>query len=307
MHFYEKIGGIMDDIKTVLHQLKLIHEMGQIKGKYKDIPIEAYHDPECPGVSSSTLSAIHKGIPYFLSRVSKGKTDAMVMGSAIHDAILLPDLFAKKYVPEPEDKNLRSTAGKESYRIFLKVYEDRIKNEGLTILKRDKWEQIIKMREKVLSHPVIANALRMGEKEVTYFCQHEETGLLRKCRTDLVLEEQGIILDLKTTTDCSKNAFSKEIAKYGYDRTAAYYCDILRDLYGKDFLFGFIAIEKEEPYNVGLYLLGSKSMVTGKSLYLQDLLLYREFLSMEKTEVNERALSFESIEIPDWAHHLEAR
>lgn len=71
------------------------------------------------------------------------------------------------------------------------------------------------------------------------------------CRSKLDFlpdDDQLPIIDYKSTTDASPEAFSRQIASLGYDIQASFYQRGVKAELGQDRLFIFIAQEKEPPY-----------------------------------------------------------
>lgn len=97
--------------------------------------------------------------------------------------------------------------------------------------------------------------------------------LLMKCRPDCISNDGRVVLDLKTTDDVSAIGFGKTIAQRRYHVQAAWYLDILFELYGNDApkQFAFIAAQKTRPYDVGVHFLTVEQIELGRRLYQRDL------------------------------------
>jgi len=261
---------------------------------YYDLPAEVYHHPLCPGTSASKLALIHKSYTYYKYKSEHPeRSPALDFGCALHDAILLPEVFNRQYVKKI-DCDKRTNAGKEIYKNFC---DD---SRGKTILDQKDYDKVLAMRERVMSVETCRRMLK-GRAEVSMFWIDQETGIQCKGRMDLYRDD-GIILDIKTTQNSSKKAFSKSIVDYGYDRSGAFYLDGITTITGNTHnVFAYIAIEKEPPYELGLYILGQRSIDNGRLLYKKDLQKYMEGLEMAELEI-ENSLTFEVINVPDWAY-----
>ena len=71
-------------------------------------------------------------------RIRNEPTPAMIMGSAVHSAVLEPDLFPTEYVMGPQGLNMRTNAGKAEFAAFeaasqLRGLQDQLLN-GVAIL-----------------------------------------------------------------------------------------------------------------------------------------------------------------------------
>jgi hypothetical protein len=122
-----------------------------------------YHGSK--GVSKSHLDAINRGDRYYWHRYlnpdrePEEQSPALIMGSAIHSAVLEPDLFPSEYVMAPTDINRRTNVGKEAYAAFEKA------NAGKTVLDPDDYSTCIAVRDAVHNHPVASGLLQRGKAE----------------------------------------------------------------------------------------------------------------------------------------------
>jgi exodeoxyribonuclease VIII len=296
----ETING--KELSIIKEGVKAFESMGKpIRWGVSGVPNHVYHDPECPGISSSKLGLIARSIKYFEYSIQHPISSAALgFGSALHDSILLPDLFKGDYVcGEKFDK--RTKTGKEAFDNFSKQHE------GKKILDPDDYQKILDMRESVMSNTACANLFSKGVPEVSYWWTDEESGFLCKCRTDWIREDLNLVIDIKTTTDSTKLGFAKSIAYWDYDRSAAFYLAGMKAIYGRDFNFAYIAIEKEPPYELGLFILGQRSIETGAVLYKRALQKYKDYT--EKSDLD-KALDeqdFITIDMPEWSHNADTR
>ena len=117
--------------------------------------------------SNSDLSNINKGaaIVEWNSAVKGEGSDAAIIGTALHSAILEPEEFAKCYVKIP-NFDARSKAGKEAKESFRFTLD----SSGKIALSHDDYTMVITMRDSMLAHPVISKLLTSkGESEVSIF------------------------------------------------------------------------------------------------------------------------------------------
>lgn len=211
--------------------------------------IKDYH--QHPAISKSHLDAINVSPLHYWSRyVDPNRapvvpTPAMEFGSAVHMAVLEPELFEQSYRQAPA-LNRTTKAGKEAWAEAA--------SEGHQLLKPEEWERISAMRQRILAHSAANKALNApGQAESTFIAQDPSTGLQVKCRPDY-LTECGWVVDLKTTQDASIKGFQRTIANYRYHVQAAFYLSVLRAadiIRPKGFIF--IAVEKTYPYAVQLF------------------------------------------------------
>jgi len=131
-----------------------------------------------------------------------------------------------------------------------------------------------------------------------------QTGVLCRCRPDY-WRHDGIIVDLKTARDASRDGFSKSIDGWRYDVQAAYYIDGIaraRAAGGIDMpaprAFVFIAAEKAAPYGVAVYNIDAQSIAIGRREYREDLDIYAECSATG--EWPGYGDKIQSISLPEW-------
>jgi len=264
-------------------------------GTYKDLSNNDYHS--APGISKSGLDLIAKCPAMYKRRYIDGiasePTPAMILGSAVHTATLEPDKFADEFVCAPEI-NRRTKAGKAEWE---QLQAD---NEDKTVLSAADHATAIAMAEAVKSHPVAGNILADGEAETSIFHHDERTGELVKVRPDWIVED--CLVDLKTTQDCSIDAFSKACLNFRYYVQSAMYMDIVTAQTGRNINnFIFIVVEKVEPYNVSVYVADNDMIAFGREEYRKDLESYAECkASGSWPGYNENQIT--TISLPGWAY-----
>lgn len=214
-----------------------------------------------PGISKSHLDAISGASPRHYwhkylnpDREPEVSTPAKIMGSAVHAAILEPDLFPTLVVASP-GFDRRTKNGKAGYEEFYGQHAGKI------VLEPDDYETCIKVRDAVHTHPVASGLLKNGRAEQSFFAIDPDTGELVKCRTDYMHDSGAMIVDVKTTDDASPNGFGKSAANYRYIIQTAWYHRVLDCAFGEhpeNWLF--LAVEKEPPFAVGIYFTESDAV-----------------------------------------------
>lgn len=195
------------------------------------------------GYSSTQIRLVQRGglgaLDWYKNAPSKEtKQGALLIGTAIHSAILEPECFEKQYLCAPE-VDLRTKDGKHS----LAEFESQAVSNNQIVLKKDEFEQIELMRDSALAHPLVAELLENGEPELSIFYRTEK-GTLLKIRPDWLGLYSGVpfILDVKTTDDV--HDFGKSVDKFGYHLQAAFYRIIAQKVFNLDIDFLFCAIGK---------------------------------------------------------------
>lgn len=231
---------------------------------------DAYHSGL--GVSKSHLDAIAGKSPlhYYAkyldpNRERQEPTAAMIMGSAVHSAVLEPDLFPTEYVQAPQGINKRTNAGKEEYAAFERA------NAKKTVLDVEDYATCLAIRDAVYRHPVAGGLLTGGKAEQSFYGIDKETGELMKCRTDYLHDSGAMIVDLKTTEDASPAGFGKSAANFRYPIQTSWYNGVLDAAFGEhpqDWVF--LAVEKKPPYAVGIYFMEPDQVIRAEIAARRD-------------------------------------
>ncbi len=221
--------------ENILNALIAKERDGTLHGAFDSIPIEIYHHPRCPGVSSTRIKAIvatsfkHAALKPFES------TPEMIFGTAFHAYMEAESEFAAKY----------SVGKMDPVRTYLAF---------------DDLYRIKKMADNVRNHPVAKDLVAGSTAEWTFFALDPLSGVLRKCRPDLF--KDLTIADYKSCFDASPKVFSYQAKKLMYRISAQYYLDVARCASGRDFNeFKFIAVESQGLHEVAVYPVDDRSMI----------------------------------------------
>jgi exodeoxyribonuclease VIII len=196
-----------------------------------------------------------KSYKYFRDNpVTEEKTHYKI-GSALHEVVLEPKLFKTNYMVFPKiDK--RTTKGKEIHAMYTK------KAEGKTIINQDEMDMITMAGQNALENRTLIELMKDSAREVSCYTTDPETGLKIRVRPDILPKTMSTIVDLKTCQDSSKKGFKRDVYKFGYSITDAFYSDFLRR---ENYVF--IAIEKKPPYQVSLFSLDDEYKEYGRNQY----------------------------------------
>ncbi len=219
---------------------------------------EAYH--ALKAVSPSQIKTLARSPLHYFDqfladdREKKEATAAMQMGTALHTAVLEPDLWDATVAVPPHKFDRRTKVGKELAAEFEWVAAGKI------VLDPDDAAQVQQMAQMVRSHPAAGFLLDMpGRREPSYTWTDSTTGLECKVRPDWHSEDRRIVVDVKTTKDASRNEFSKSIANFDYHVQAAWNLDALE---AEKFLI--IAVENVRPFAVAVYPLSPSLIAAGQ-------------------------------------------
>lgn len=215
---------------------------------------EQYHSD--PAVSSSHLKAVMQSPYHYWSRfVDPNRspvepTAAMKLGSLAHCAILEPDELLQRYgICAPRN----TKAGKEQAAAM--------EAEGIEVVTASDMALAMGMAAAVRNHRAAAALLQHGKAEQSFWWTDTATSLRCKCRPDWYYG--STVVDIKTTTDASPQAFARSVATFGYHVQAAHYLEGLSDRCQR---FVFVAVEKVYPHAVAVYELDSEALALGRTM-----------------------------------------
>lgn len=237
-------------------------------GVHKGIPSKAYHSWDACSASELKVlfkkSAMHMN--YQRSKPATG--DALRLGQAYHDRVLLADLYSQLWMTRPVCDR-RTKAGKAIYAEFAEKLSQRPNAQEVT---QEESQMIEGFNKAVYEDQVSGPILREdGDNEVSVVWADKMTGLTCKARFDAV--RPGMIVDLKGTKSAGKG-FGNECAIYGYPIQACHYLAGAAAAWGGQRDFVFLAVDKTEPYGVGSYVFKGEDLLSFQPVYRRLLKQY---------------------------------
>lgn len=210
-----------------------------------------------PELNNSAVKHLLKSPASYQSYLSEERetTPAMLFGSAVHAAVLEPEVFSTDYIIIPEGLDKRTKEGKATFAD--------IEASGKTPLKFDDYQKCLAIAKAIKKHRTASKLFEKGKAEVSVFSEVDNVPV--KCRPDWLCADKRFIVDLKTTDDASENEFLKTISYYSYDIQAAWYMDCCNAAGIAVDAFIFVAVEKTAPYLIGIYELDLASIEVGRS------------------------------------------
>lgn len=179
-------------------------------------------------------------------------TTAMELGTAVHTAVLEPNLFKRQY-----------KQGLAAVRRGTKAWNEHAEKFPKAItLKHAEYREVTDMRDSVMSNVDAKNLLNTpqskgGFTESSMTWVDETTGLDLKCRIDkmIVGDDDHVIIDLKTTADASPRAMSNRMvqAPFHYLLQMAWYQRGFEAVFGEKPRAVIVAIEKSVGYPTAVY------------------------------------------------------
>lgn len=225
-------------------------------GCYAGVPIELYHGDLTvgPGISSSGLRTIEAKSPqhYFATsylnpeRLPEEPKDHFSFGKAAHVLLLGEGGFREQFVVRPEKwKDWRTDAAKQ-WRIEQQ-------EAGRTVLNADDIVAIRHIAKQLAADPLVQSGILQGKVEHSLVWQDKVTGVWLRSRPDVIPSADGVLVDLKTTTDASPEAVVGSIRNHGYAMQGALAAMGMEATLGvKVTDFVLVWIEKTSPYAVNI-------------------------------------------------------
>ena len=226
-----------------------------------DLTNREYHAH--PAISASDIKTAHlKSIAHWRHGVRREST-AFDLGSAVHAMVLEPEKELVRRGPADRrgDKWRDAKLAADLDGIILlpdAEYDIAETIAGAAIAQMPEW----------MDRPRIT--------EASFFALDSVTGMNIKCRPDIYIESEGLVVDLKTCTSASPRLFSRDVHNYGYALQAAFYLRVLQEAGFDARRFVFLAVEKEPPFAACVheidpdYLLVCDAIITQTLLKIQQ-------------------------------------
>lgn len=260
---------------------------------YAQMPADAYHATKA--VSHSTLKKFARSARKAKWEMDhpRGPSPAMALGSAIHAAILEPEVFEREYrvmkakPVEPErpaelegvrrkPKGTPETCPVAAWEAKVMPAYDAAKAQwerdraDPRALGQEEFDTLNRVHRSTYDCPFFRQFFDKGSKESSFFARDEESGLLLRMRADNIVEtQQGLfIVDLKTTDCAEEFAFLPDIHKYGYISAAAFYCDVFERATGvTPDGYVIVAVEKGMDNDMQAYYFEDDALDAGRKMY----------------------------------------
>ena len=232
------------------------------------------------------------------NREWKEPSKALRLGTALHTAVLEPELYRSKIIIEPTSWPTKKECGVSQED---QKFNFNRKNRDKTIISVDDSNSIHGMYNAIFEHPLASRLLgSKGFAERAILFDHPETGSPSKIKPDWYNEDENIIIDIKSTDDASPEGFAKSCVNYWYHVQAPWYLDGF--YYANGIMpraFIFIVVEKERLFNVAVYYAPPDMIELGRSIYLKHLRTYEKCRQANYWPGYSENL--EPINLPTWA------
>lgn len=220
---------------------------------------QQYHS-DLSRVSNTMLTTLKKSPKEFHERfiaktwVEKDQKQFRI-GNMTHCLCLEPFDFDNRYiVAEKHDR--RTNVGKAAWAEFVERAGER------ELVDADELELSRVCAKNLMQHPDFGMffcnppASAVVEERINF----SFNGVDCRCKPDMLIPDMGLILDVKTAADASPEQFARSVAKWGYARQHAFYCEGARQKYGIDFRFLLCVVSTTRPHETACYELSAASV-----------------------------------------------
>ncbi|MCU4489716.1 PD-(D/E)XK nuclease-like domain-containing protein [Acinetobacter ursingii] len=232
---------------------------------------DEYH--ACPEFSSSQLKDILRSSAHFYSnnilkeneRETKKHLD---FGTLAHTLFLEPEQFEHEFIVGPKFDR-RTKAGKEEAAAWEAA------NQGKIIIDQEMLDganRIANNLRKLSSYQIMQN--NHGMAEASIFFTDPVYGLNLRVRPDYHIVPcdefpNGLLFDVKTTTDARQFKFQRSCSDFGYDISATMYREGFQQHYKTEDKpeFIFLVAESSAPFNVKQYRASDLFISIGEQRY----------------------------------------
>lgn len=257
-----------------------------------------------PEYSSSQLKDLLRSAAHFysnniLKEVERETKAAMNFGTLAHTLFLEPEQFENEFVVAPKFER-RTKAGKEEALAWEQA------NQGKILVDAEQVEaakRIVINLQKLSSYADMQNNYGMAEASI--FFTDPVYDLPLRIRPDWHIAPckafpNGLILDLKTTTDARAHAFSKKCSDFGYDLSASMYREGFQQYYQTEQKPDFVLLVAESsiPFNVKQYKASDLFLSVGDTRYNKAKELLAESLLIN--EWDGYSLEMEDLFLPSY-------
>lgn len=284
-------------------------------GVYSMVPIETYHREiklfNGFSVSSSGLRTIlRRPLEYWYSSPYNPKAEepegskALDFGKASHMLLLGEDGFAERYALRPDkyedNKGVWKPWSGNSHVCQAWLAEQAA--AGRTVITKSEIDHIKHIAEALSNKEAIRLGILNGRIERSIFAKRN--GIWLKNRPDVIPNDSGDFVDLKTAASVDDKSLSTAIYAHGYHIQAGFTRMVVREVLGDDAFtsFTFVFVEKTAPYDVRVVTLKDADIDLGEQQARIGLQVLEKCLKTGEWpgyDGHEQHMSF--IEMPAWA------
>jgi hypothetical protein len=243
---------------------------------------DEYHSSA--GLSRSALMRFKRSPMHYWYEYESGdfvkpeSTPALILGDVVHTLVLEPHLYAERYAIQPvlpalPKVGLLRDVGRDIFetqkaaRAAMEAQNDAFGHEflvssaGKMVISADVAAKAVAMAGAIQSHDIARDLFQDCLFEQSIYFSHENTGIQLKARPDAM--SGSIVIDLKTSLDASYRGIQNSAYKYGYFLQSGFIHQALKSIGIEMEKFIIVAVEKEPPFAVGIYILDQEAIDYG--------------------------------------------
>lgn len=227
--------------------------------------------------------------------IPQKKSAKLVLGSAVHVLTLTPSREDELLFVAPRGITRRQQA----FERIAQTKHDQI------VLTSDEFDVARRIADSVLENPLAKRLLKdEADNEIAYTWKEPESGLNCKVRFDALklVDEDAVIVDLKTTSTVEPRAFRHRFANYQYHAQAALYRLAFQDwMPERDSTSVTVAVQNEPPYTCAVYQVAPSALALGEQTVLKDLVALAESVRTNEWQ-NPWEAELLTLDLPRWAY-----
>ncbi|MBX5238672.1 PD-(D/E)XK nuclease-like domain-containing protein [Rhizobium sp. NLR22b] len=285
------------------------------RGVYSCVPIDDYHGKtdlfDGFSISSTGLRAVLRRpseywgfSPYNPTPFDRPEKDSLEFGKAAHMLLLGEEGFKERYslrpATYPDDKgNDKPWSGQSNW---CKAWLAEQAKSGRVVITETEIGHIRNIADALAKKEAIRLGILNGRIERSLFCKDGDIWL--KARPDVVPNDSGDFVDLKTAAAVDDESVSKAIFNHGYHVQAGLLRMIVRNVLGPEAFssFTFVFVEKAPPYDVRVMQLKDEDIDLGERQARVAIEIVKRCLSESRWpgyDGFDREVSY--TEMPSWA------
>lgn len=292
---------------------------GSLHGRFENVPDCVYHHPELEAIGSTTIKDFSGSLAHLeatqSAEWSNQKKYTILRGSVFHCLLLEPQNFDRSYSVEPEQPvfgDLRKKENKAAKATWMAETCHKFEQElnGREAVPEKMMIEVRQMLAHCEMNENLKGILNSSSKEVTYFVKCKLTGLIKKCKADILAlrkhdQNFDLLTDVKTCEDARDKPFGKHFVNMLYDVQMAYYSDIIKEVEGlSDLKVSILPVEYKEPFQHSLFPVDDSIIEVGREIYKHRI---RKIAELRKSGERNLPKDFSPMFIPAFAYDVEAR
>ncbi len=262
-------------------------------GVYDHLPMEDYQ--KSPGLSRSMLLKFAQ-TPKHLQHYLKGEEDGTdTLNRRIYSAVHYRVLECVS------DSDLEKGVLFYKTRLSKSITEQAVAENKIPILDTKK-DQILGISNAILTNPDCTQFLTGGTAEQSIYVKHPDLNFIQKIRTDYIIPEKGVIVDVKNFATTDETEVMKHFHKMKYHWQSAYYLDVAKAAFGGEWThFVHLVVTDKEPYMSDVFVYDDAALEKARLDYFHLLPLYEQCLLEDKWPGRDSGIK--SIGLPSYAYN----